>query len=57
MYSIGGVQYTFVKRIKNPDFPGGPVVRHQAPNAGDLDLIPDQGTRFHMLQRRPGGTK
>ena len=28
------------------DFPGGPLERHQAPKAGDLGLIPDQGTRI-----------
>ena len=27
------------------------------PNAGGLSLIPDQGTRSHMLQLRPGAAK
>ena len=31
------------------DFPAEPVTK-AAPNAGDLGLIPDQGTRSHMLQ-------
>ena len=37
------------------DFPGGPLwLRLCAPNVGDLGLIPGQGTRFHILQLRPG---
>ena len=32
------------------DFPGGPVAKLHAPNAGGLGLIPGQGTRSHMLQ-------
>ena len=31
------------------DFPGGPVRLH-APNTGSPGLIPNQGTRSHMLQ-------
>ena len=27
------------------------------PKAGGLDSIPGQGTRFHMLQLRPGAAK
>ena len=39
------------KTNKNPnkDFPGGPVVEKQPPNAGDTDSIPGLG-RFHMPQ-------
>ena len=29
------------------DFPGGPVVKNSAANAGDMGLIPGPG-RFHM---------
>ena len=35
---------------RGTDFPGGPVVRTQAPNAGGLGSIPGQGTRSHMSQ-------
>ena len=34
------------------DFPGDPVWRRHAPNAGDPGLIPSQGARPHMLQLR-----
>ena len=39
---------------RGTDFPGGPVVRTQAPNAGGLGSIPGQGTRSCTLQLRPG---
>ena len=32
-------------------------LRLHAPNAGGLGSIPDQGTRSHMLQVRPGAAK
>ena len=32
-------------------------LRLHAPNAGDLGLIPGQGTRSHMLQLRPSTAK
>ena len=32
-------------------------LRFCAPNAGSLGSIPGQGTRSHMLQRRPGAVK
>ena len=32
-------------------------LRLHAPNAGGPGLIPDQGTRSHMLQLRPGIAK
>lgn len=32
-------------------------VKHQAPNAGDLGSSPGQGTRFQILQQRPGTVK
>ena len=35
------------------DFPGGPVAKTSIPNTGGQGLIPDQGTRSHMLQLRP----
>ena len=34
------------------DCPGSPVLRFHAPNVGDLDSIPGQGTRSHMPQLR-----
>ena len=52
------------KRRRPWDFPGGPVARTPAPNAGGLGSIPGQGTgshmpqlRVHMLQLRPGVAK
>ena len=33
-------------QIQMQDFPGGPVVKNPAANAGDMDSIPGQG-RFH----------
>jgi len=38
------------------DFPGGPVRIH-APNTGSPGLIPNQGTRSHMLQLSPSIAK
>ena len=32
-------------------------IRYPAPTAGDLGLIPDQGSRSHVLQRRPSVAK
>ena len=50
-YSVGC--YPSRTRItKNWDSSGGPVAKTQAPNAGGLGLILDQGTRSHMLQIR-----
>ena len=37
------------------DFPGSPVAT--TPNAGAPGSIPDQGTRDHMQQLRPGAVK
>ena len=37
------------KKVQVGDFPAEPVTK-TAPNAGDLGLIPDQGTRSHMLR-------
>ena len=34
------------------DFPGGPVAKTLAPNAGGSGLIPGQGPRHHMPQLR-----
>ena len=36
--------------IQVRDFPGGRVTRPHTPNAGDLGLIPGQGTRSPILQ-------
>ena len=36
--------------ITHGDFPGGPVAKAPAPNAGGPTLIPGQGTRPHMPQ-------
>ena len=32
-------------------------LRLHAPNAGHPDMIPGQGTRFHILQLKPGAAK
>ena len=34
------------------DFPGGPVAKLHAPNAGGLGSIPCQGTRSHVPEQR-----
>ena len=34
------------------DFPGGPVAKLHAPNAGGLGSIPFQGTRSHVPEQR-----
>ena len=39
-------------KLHSGDFPGGPVAKPQAPNAGGLGSIPGQGTRFHIPQLR-----
>ena len=39
-------------KVRNQDFPGGPVVKNLLANAGDTGSIPGLG-RFHMLR----GTK
>ena len=40
-----------IKKRNWRDFPCGPGAKTPCPpNAGGLDLIPGQGTRFHMLQ-------
>ena len=36
------------------DFPGGPVGKKPPANEEGLGLVPDQETRFHVLQLRPG---
>ena len=33
------------------DFSGSPVVKILPSNAGDVGLIPGQGTKIHMLQK------
>ena len=38
------------KKNEVRDFPGGPVAKSLARNAGSRGLIPGQGTRSHMLQ-------
>ena len=43
---------TGVISFTSGDFPGGPVAKPQAPNAGGLGSIPGQGTRFHIPQLR-----
>ena len=40
----------FLAKNQTQDFPGGPVVRLRALNAGDLGLIPSQRARSHMPQ-------
>ena len=39
------------------DFPGGPVAKTPAPNAGGLGSIPVQGTKSHLLQLKLNSTK
>ena len=47
------VEFLFsFKKLYLWDFPGGPVARIHAPNAGGLGSIPGQGTRSHMSQLR-----
>ena len=38
-------QFSFLK-IKKGDFPGGPLVKNLPYNAGDVGLIPGQGTEI-----------
>ena len=42
-----------IKKQRYWDFPGGPVGKMPSSQEGDLGLIPGQGTRSHMLQRKP----
>ena len=35
----------FYTRLKNRDFPGGPVVKNLPCNAGDVGSIPDRGAK------------
>ena len=37
-----------IKMTVSRDFPGGPMAKTRAPNAGDRVSIPNQGTRSHM---------
>ena len=39
------VKFT-LKKSKHWNFPGGPVVKNQPSNAGDLGSIPGQGTKI-----------
>ena len=50
---------TQVKKIKKlgRDFPGGPVAKVCSSNAVGPGSVPGQGTRFHILQLRPGAAK
>ena len=34
------------KKKKKKDFPGCPIVKNPPSNAGDMDLIPGQGTKI-----------
>ena len=36
----------FSQKIKNRDFPGGPVVKNLPSNAGDAGLIPGRGAKI-----------
>ena len=52
----------FKKKKKNKDgafedFPNGPMVKATCSQLGLPGSIPDQRTRSHMLQLRPGGAK
>ena len=44
-------------KIVSGDFLGGPMAKTQLSQCRDLVLIPGQGTRFHMMQLRPGVAK
>ena len=41
-----GEQYGGSSKIKNRDFPGGPVVKNPSSNAGDMGSIPGRGTKI-----------
>ena len=45
-------------QVSTWDFPGGPVVKSPSCNAGDVGLIPGQGTKIShaMGQLSPGAT-
>ena len=45
---------TFVKKIYAQDFPGGLVVKNLPSNAGDVALIPCQGTKIPQLEKPAG---
>ena len=48
-----GNHQSILKESTLGDFPGGPVVKTVcAPKAGGPGLMPGQGTRSHMLQRK-----
>ena len=47
----------FFKKEAEGDFSGSPVGKTLTLKEGDLGVIPDQGTRFHMSQLRPGTAK
>ena len=34
------------QKFQSEDFPGGPVVQNPPSNVGDMDLIPDPGTKI-----------
>ena len=38
--------YSALKRNEIRDFPGGPMVKNLPSNAGDVGLIPGQGTKI-----------
>ena len=51
--NILGVSSLFLLlKSSHRDFPGGPVAKLHAANAGGLGSIPGQGTRSRMLQLR-----
>ena len=37
-----------IKKLREENFPGGPVVKNPPSNAGDVGSIPSQGMGSHM---------
>ena len=60
MYNINKLAFALKKRRSKytyRDFPGGPVTKTQAFNAGGPGLIPSHGTRSQIPQQRPNTAK
>ena len=51
------LKLSVIKKCKSRDVLVIQWLRPHAPNAGSLNSILGQGTRSHILQLRPGGTK
>ena len=50
--TLQNIPLSFLSYSKAENFPGGPVVKNLASNAGDAGLIPGQGTKIpHAIEQ------